>query len=174
MARISLVLMGTAGSGKTEVGTALARALGARFIEGDRFHPPVNVTKMAAGDPLTDEDRWPWLRALANELARARAGGEAVVLSCSALRRAYRDVLRTGDATLQLVHLSADSALLQRRMEGRSGHFMPASLLASQLATLESPSPDERAWTVDVAPSVSVIVATLLDRVQQAKAEEGR
>jgi carbohydrate kinase (thermoresistant glucokinase family) len=174
MVRVSLVLMGTAGSGKTEVGTTLAQALGARFIEGDRFHPPLNVAKMAAGDPLTAEDRWPWLRALANELARAHAEGEAVVMSCSALRRAYRDVLRTGDPTLQFVHLAADLALLQRRIEGRTGHFMPASLLASQLATLESPSPDENAWTVEVSPPVSVIVATLLDRVQQAQAGEGR
>ncbi len=163
--------MGSAGSGKTVVGTALAEALGVRFVEGDRFHPVANVALMAAGTPLTDEDRAGWLTAIAAELQSARERGESIVLSCSALKRAYRDLLRSGDAAAQFIFLHADAALLRARLEARSGHFMPASLLDSQLAILEAPSPDEQAWSFDVRNSPEQIVSEIIALVRSTTPE---
>lgn len=145
--------MGVSGCGKSEVGMRLAQALGLRFIEGDRFHPPGNVAKMAAGIPLGDADRHGWLATLRAEIERAWDGGDAVVLSCSALKRAYRDILRGGadsGGDVRFVHLHGDRDLIARRMAARTGHFMPSSLLDSQLRDLEPLQPDERGITLDV------------------------
>ena len=144
--------MGVSGSGKTTVGTALAAALGMRFVDADDLHPASNVDKMTAGHPLTDADRWPWLDAVGAVLA----DGE-VVVACSALRRSYRDRLRVAAPELALVYLHGDRELLAARMQ-RPGHFMPVTLLDSQLDTLEPPTLDERPLTFDVAEPVDVIV----------------
>ncbi len=156
-----IVVMGVAGAGKTTVGRALADALGATFRDADDDHPAANREKMAAGVPLTDEDRAPWLAMLATRLADARTEGRALVLACSALRRAYRDVLRGGDPDAIFVHLHADPSTIAPRLADRRGHFMPASLLASQLATLEPLSPDEGGVTVSAAEAPDTIVRTV-------------
>ena len=161
-------MMGVAGAGKTLIGARFADALGIAFADGDAFHSPASVAKMAAGVPLTDADRAGWLAALAGRLAEARRHGEGLVLACSALRRAYRDVLRGGDPGLQLVFLAGPEALIARRLAARTGHYMPASLLASQLATLEPPSPDESPWTVDSSESPEAIVVRLVARARAA------
>ncbi|MFI4931627.1 MAG: gluconokinase [Burkholderiales bacterium] len=146
-----VVVMGVCGSGKSTLGAALAQHLGATFLEGDAFHPPDNVARMAAGVALTDAHREGWLRTLSARLGAARQGGETVVLSCSALKRSYRDTLRQAANDLALVYLAGTPQLLAQRMAGRSGHYMPPSLLASQLATLEPPQADEHALTLDIA-----------------------
>jgi gluconokinase len=157
--------MGVAGAGKTVVGSLLANGLGAPFLEGDDLHPPANVRKMAQGIPLTDDDRQPWLAAIAARIAVAKRSGAGLVVACSALKRAYRDVLRGADADLRFVHLTGDRALIAQRLAHRAGHFMPQSLLDSQLATLEIPSPDEHAWTRDVAETPPSIVAWIVARL---------
>ena len=158
-----VVVMGVSGSGKTTVGAALADAFGLRFVDGDALHPAANVAKMAAGIPLDDADRAPWLDAIGAVLA---AG--PVVVACSALKRAYRDRLRAAAPGLQLVFLDGDRALLASRMTARPGHFMPASLLDSQLATLERPEPDEHALTADIARPAEEIVTALAERMTSA------
>jgi len=158
--------MGTAGAGKSVVGAALADALGARFVEGDGFHPAANVALMAAGTPLTDENRAGWLAALAAQLRSASEREEGIVLSCSALKRSYRDLLRAGDATIQFIFLHGDATLLRSRLEARSSHFMPASLLESQFAILEAPTPDEQAWRLDVSESPEQIVSDIILRIR--------
>lgn len=161
------VVMGVAGSGKSRVGAALAHALGVAFIEGDDFHPSENVRRMAAGIPLTDDDRAGWLRALAARIREARDAGIGAVVACSALKRVYRDLLReqSGVHDLRFILLRGDESLIAQRLTSRQGHFMPATLLASQLATLEPPSPDESAWVVDVTEPVESIVASLIERI---------
>jgi len=154
--------MGVCGSGKSTLGAALARELNAAFLEGDGFHPPANVARMAAGVALTDADRQAWLAALSERLGQARREGEAVVLSCSALKRSYRDTLRAQAGELALIHLAGAPELLARRMAGRKGHYMPPSLLASQLATLEPPQPDERALSLDTAREPNALVQDAL------------
>jgi len=140
------------GSGKTTVGEALAAQLHCAFLDADRFHPPQNVAKMASGEPLTDEDRWPWLDRLAGELAQILARGEHAVLACSALKEAYRKRLqRAGD--VRIVYLKGDQATLAARLAGRKHEYMPASLLPSQLATLEEPT---GALVVDIREPVDV------------------
>jgi carbohydrate kinase (thermoresistant glucokinase family) len=146
-----LVLMGVAGCGKSTVGARVARELGATFLDADDFHPADNVRRMAAGTPLTDADRGAWLDGLAARLAQGRAAGERLVLACSALKRSYRDTLRRGAPELALVHLTGTPTLLAERLALRQGHYMPATLLPSQLATLEPPLPDENALTLDIA-----------------------
>lgn len=141
--------MGVSGSGKSTVGALLAGALQVEFLEGDSFHPPANVARMAAGIALTDTDREGWLQTLAEQLALHTTQG--VVLSCSALRRRYRDTLRSRVSELALIYLSGPPEVLASRMTGRSGHYMPPSLLASQLATLEPPQADEHPLTLDIA-----------------------
>jgi carbohydrate kinase (thermoresistant glucokinase family) len=158
-----VVVMGVSGSGKTTVGVALADALGLPFVDGDALHPEANVEKMAAGIPLDDADRAPWLDAVGRVLA-----AEPVVVACSALKRVYRDRLRAAAPTLQLVFLDGSRELLAMRMVGRPDHFMPASLLDSQLATLERPGPDEHSMTVDVLAPVNEIVAFLAERMTDA------
>lgn len=140
--------MGVSGSGKSTLGALLADALAVPFLEGDSFHPPENVARMAAGIALTDADRDGWLRTLAGQLKQHADSG--VVMSCSALKRSYRDVLRGGAPELALICLAGAPETLAQRMAGRSGHYMPPSLLASQLATLELPQPDEHALTLDI------------------------
>ena len=161
---VRYVVMGVSGSGKTVIGSRLARALDVEFVEGDDYHPPENVARMAAGIPLTDADRAGWLAAIAARIAVAREAGAGLVVSCSALKQSYRDLLRTADPELRVVHLSGDRELLAERLAQRRGHFMPSSLLDSQLATLEVPSADERALVCDVAESPDAIVDTLLSR----------
>jgi len=165
-APLAVVVMGVCGCGKSTVGERLARELGALFIEGDAFHPPANVARMAAGIALTDADRQGWLEALAAQLADARRAGRSVVLACSALKRRYRDVLRLGAPDLRVVHLAGDRAMLAARLAARQGHYMPASLLDSQLATLETPDPDERAVTLDAGAPTDTLVQSALTQLQ--------
>jgi gluconokinase len=156
--------MGVAGSGKSTIGAAFARALDVEFVEGDDYHPPENVERMAAGVPLTDEDRAGWLRALARRLREAAGAGAGLVMTCSALKRSYRDVLRAGAPDVRFVFLRGPRALIAERLASRRGHFMPASLLDSQFATLEEPSPDEEAWVCDIRESPAALVAGLVAR----------
>jgi gluconokinase len=158
----AIVVMGVSGCGKSTVGQRLAQQLGATFLDADDFHPPDNVRRMRAGIALTDAERAPWLDALAARLAAAGAADEALVLACSALKRSYRDALRRGAPALTLVHLTGSPALLAERITARPGHYMPPTLLPSQLATLESPADDERAITLDVARPTDELVAALL------------
>jgi len=149
-----VVIMGVAGSGKTTLALELTRRLGWPSAEADDFHPPANVAKMAAGVPLTDDDRWPWLEAIRDWLTGEARAGRSTLVTCSALRLAYRDVLRQAEGRVRFVHLTADPALLAERLARRSGHFMPATLLPSQLATLETlvAGEDGIVLTVDVPP----------------------
>lgn len=154
--------MGVSGCGKSTVGRALAEALDIPFVEGDALHPPANVQRMAAGIALTDEDREGWLADLAALLADAHRRQRSLVLTCSALKRAYRDQLRAGCPGLRFVHLHGSEAVLAERLAQRSGHYMPPSLLPSQLQTLEVPGADENAVSISIdAPSAQVIAATL-------------
>jgi gluconokinase len=149
--RVIVVVMGVSGSGKTLIGTALAEALGGRFAEGDRFHPPENISRMSAGLPLRDEDRWGWLDAIAVEIGEAERRGETLVVACSSLKRIYRDRLRLASRHLRFVYLEVARDVAAARVAVRKGHFMPASLIDSQFADLEPPSPDEDALTLDAA-----------------------
>ncbi|MFC8044746.1 gluconokinase [Nocardia sp. NPDC057353] len=150
--------MGVSGSGKTTVGELLAARLGVPFTEGDELHPAANVATMRAGTPLTDADRWPWL-----DIAGARLAAVGGVLSCSALARRYRDRLRALVPGVCFAHLDVPRAELERRLAARRGHFMPASLLASQLAALEPLRPDERGWTVPAAGAPDELAAHIAD-----------
>jgi len=161
---LRVVVMGVSGCGKSTVGAALAEGLGLRFVEGDALHPPRNVALMAAGTPLTDEDRHDWLQAVAATLAAAEGAG--VVVSCSALKRSYRDLLRASAPDLKLVHLRGEPALLAERLHARKGHYMPPSLLQSQFDTLEVPTADESVYSADVEQSPSMLVAQLLHRLR--------
>ena len=163
-----VVLMGVSGSGKTTVGEALAKRLGMPFIEADDLHPKSNRDKMAAGIPLTDEDRWPWLDAMGERLEQVRREGHGVVATCSALKRAYRDRLRVKvEGPLLFVLLDSPREVLAARMAHRKGHFMPPALLASQLATLERPAPDEPAMmVVDGTRPVDELVGMIADRLR--------
>ncbi|MFO1027520.1 MAG: gluconokinase [Acetobacteraceae bacterium] len=161
-----IVVMGVAGSGKTTIATALARQLGWDFLEGDSFHPPANVAKMSAGTPLTDEDRWPWLRAIAARMDEVQAQGGSAVVACSALKRAYRDILLGGRTNGILLYPRGEKALIAGRMQARHGHFMPPALLDSQFATLEEPGPDENPVVVDIDGSPEQVIETALRNVQ--------
>jgi gluconokinase len=166
----NLVVMGVAGCGKSSVGRALADALGVSFVEGDSAHPPENIARMQAGIALTDADRAGWLATLARCLADAVQHGEHVVITCSALKRSYRDTLRGGDPDVFFVLLHGTRALIEQRMRERSGHFMPLSLIDSQFAALEPPAADERAFAVDVGPAPSAIVAQVLAALEHQPA----
>ena len=156
------VVMGVSGSGKSLVGAAFARALGADFVEGDQYHSAENVQRMKAGIPLTDKDREQWLRSLAARLREAKDTG--IVMACSALKRSYRDMLRAVAKDVRFVFLRGERTLIAQRLAGRTGHYMPASLLESQLATLEEPSPDEDAWVIDITDTPETLVAGLVTR----------
>jgi gluconokinase len=153
-----VVAMGVSGSGKTTVGVELAKALGWRFQEGDALHPAANVEKMRDAIPLTDEDRWPWLDAIAAVIDGWRATGEHGVLACSALKRSYRDVIIGGRGDVALVYLQGSKQLIAARMAARHGHFMPVALLDSQFATLEEPGADERPIVVSIDQPAADIV----------------
>jgi gluconokinase len=154
----AVIVAGVAGSGKTTVGRRLAERLGWRYVEADDHHPPENTAKMARGEPLDDEDRAPWLASLRRELDDASSAGEALVMSCSALKRRYREVLTAGRPEAAMVLLHGPARLLEARMSRRVGHFFDPRLLRSQLETLELPGPDEDALVVDVAPEPEAIV----------------
>ncbi|MEP6858416.1 MAG: gluconokinase [Gemmatimonadales bacterium] len=158
------VVMGVSGSGKSLIGATFARALGVDFVEGDQYHSAENVQRMKAGIPLTDKDREQWLRSLAARLREAKDAGTGVVMACSALKRSYRDMLRAEAKDLRFVFLRGERTLIAQRLAGRTGHYMPASLLESQLATLEEPSPDEDAWVIDITESPENLVAALVAR----------
>jgi gluconokinase len=158
----TIVVMGVSGSGKSTVAAELVSRLGWDFAEGDEFHPPENVEKMRAGTPLTDDDRWPWLRRLAGWIGEHEAAGRSAVVTCSALKRAYRDVLCEGHPSVWFAHVTADPELIRSRVEQRRGHYMPPSLLDSQLATLEDLAPDEPGAAVSgVAPAAEVAEGVL-------------
>jgi len=158
------VVMGVSGSGKSLIGAAFARAVGVQFVEGDEYHPAENVRRMKAGTPLTDDDRESWLRALAARIREAKRAGTGLVVACSALKRSYRAILRAEAPDLQFVFLRGQRELIAARLAARHGHFMPPSLLESQLATLEDPSADEGAWVCDIAESPEDLVASLVAR----------
>ena len=145
-----LVIMGVSGSGKSTIAHMLADRLRWPFLEGDDLHPPSNVAKMAAGHPLTDEDRVPWLRAIAAWIDARLAAGEPGIISCSALKHAYRDILVGDRPHVRIVYLQGDKALIARRLSDRKGHFMPPALLDSQFATLEEPTSDEHPLIVHI------------------------
>jgi gluconokinase len=146
-----IVVMGVSGCGKSTIGIALASRLGWPFEEGDKYHLPSSVEKMAAHIPLDDADRWPWLEKLADLIREHEAAERSSVLACSALKRAYRDVLRRGAPRVRFLHLHGAREVLQARLDARRGHFFPPDLLASQYATLEPLGPDEDGIVVDVA-----------------------
>jgi gluconokinase len=161
----ALVVMGVSGSGKSTISESLARRLGWRYEDGDRFHPPSNVAKMSAGQPLTDEDRWPWLQAIADEIDRLSASGELAVIACSALKHAYRDILVHGRDDIRIVFLDGTQDLIAGRLAARKGHFMPPDLLASQFRTLERPGTSERPITVSIDAPVERIVDDIVSQL---------
>jgi gluconokinase len=158
------VVMGVSGSGKSVIGAAFATALGVDFVEGDDYHSAANIERMSSGIPLTDDDRAEWLRSLAALILEARESGTGLVVSCSALKRSYRDILRGPAGELRFVFLRGPRALLAERLASRRGHYMSPSLLESQLAILEEPLPDERAWVCDISESREDIVVDLVAR----------
>jgi gluconokinase len=171
----ALIVMGVSGSGKSTVAEALGERLGWRFEDGDSFHPATNVAKMAAGHPLTDEDRWPWLNAIADEIERTCKAGGHVIIACSALKHAYRKVLLRGRDDVRFVFLRGDQELIAGRLAHRKGHFMPPELLTSQFRTLEPPDASEHVITVSIDAAVETIVDDVLcqlklDRTEQQKA----
>ncbi len=157
-----LLIMGVSGCGKSTLGARLAAMLGWMFQEGDSLHPPANIAKMAAGRPLDDTDRGPWLAAVGAWIDERRAAAEAGVVTCSALKRAYRALLSTGRPEVRIVFLSGSPELIAGRLAERSDHFMPASLQASQFAALEPPAPEEEAITVDAGLAVEDQVAQVI------------
>jgi len=157
----AIVIMGVSGSGKTDIGRRLAERLGWAFRDADEFHPAENIAKMRSGVPLVDADREPWLAALAAVLDRAVAKGLPLVLACSALKRGHRTRLGLPRPSIRLVHLDGPPEVIRKRIEQRAGHFMPATLLDSQLAALERPGPDENAIEVDVSPEPDAIVQAI-------------
>ena len=161
---LHLVFMGVSGSGKSTVARAVQEKLGWEMAEGDDFHPPENVAKMREGTPLTDADRWGWLKSLAAWAAERDARGEPTIMACSALRKAYRDVLRRGGENTFFVHCTGDKHMILDRM-GTREHFMPPSLLESQLDTLEGLRPDEAGMDIDVAQPVDRLAAMVLARL---------
>jgi carbohydrate kinase (thermoresistant glucokinase family) len=162
-----LVMMGVSGSGKTTIAKGVAERLGWRMLEGDKLHPPANIAKMSAGTPLTDEDRWPWLRAIAAAIDDWRANGVSGVVACSALKRAYRDILIGPRPDVVLVYLQGSHELIATRMAARHGHFMPPGLLDSQFATLEEPGEAERPIVASIAPAADAIVETIIEKLRQ-------
>ena len=162
----ALIVMGVSGSGKSTIGESLAERLGWPYEDADTFHPASNVAKMSAGHPLTDEDRWPWLKAIAAEIDRVCKADERVVIGCSALKRAYRDVLLHGRTDIRLVYLEGTQSLIADRIGQRKGHFMPPGLLTSQFATLEPPTPDEHPLTVSIDAPVEAIIDDVLRQLK--------
>ena len=158
-----LVIMGISGSGKSTIAAILAEQLGWDLAEGDDMHPPANVAKMAAGEALTDEDRWPWLDVIAGWITEHTAAGAPGIITCSALKRIYRDQMRNDHVTF--VHLAGSRAQIGGRLSTRRDHFMPPSLLDSQIATLEPPEPDENVLVVDVGPTPTEMADEIIQRL---------
>jgi len=169
----ALVVMGVSGSGKSTIADKLAARLGCRYEDGDKFHPPSNVAKMSAGHPLTDEDRWPWLQAIADEIDRACGAGERAVIACSALKRAYRDILVHGRNDVRIVFLKGTQELIASRLAARKGHFMPPGLLDSQFKTLEPPRVEEHPVTVSINASVETIVDDAIRQLRLSPVDRG-
>jgi gluconokinase len=163
-----VVLAGVSGSGKTTVGESLARRLAWPFTDGDSLHPAANIAKMRAGVPLTDEDRWPWLAAVAAVIDERIAAGQSAVVACSALKRSYRDLLLAGRPAVRMVFLDVDRDLLAARLTARHGHFFRADLLASQLADLENPQPAERILVLPAVGTPEQIAQQIISRLQLA------
>jgi gluconokinase len=162
-----MVLMGVSGSGKTAVGKALAARLGIAYCDGDALHPPENVAKMSRGEPLDDADRWPWLARVGRELSAART---PLIIGCSALKRAYRDyIVREAGGPVGFIHLAGAREVIEARMKARKGHFMPPALLASQLAALEPPGPDENAITVDIDQPIDGVVDAIIAKLGELR-----
>lgn len=166
---IPIVVMGVSGSGKSTVGAALAQRLRVPFADADDFHPPANIAKMSAGHPLDDDDRYPWLESIGEWLARHPDGG---VMSCSALKRSYRDQLRRHCPDIEFLHLEGSVETIGRRQASRPGHFMPAALLKSQFQTLEPLQHDERGVAIDVDQSIDDIVENYISTTDSLKAKE--
>jgi carbohydrate kinase (thermoresistant glucokinase family) len=162
-----VVLMGVSGSGKTTVAALLAAALGCQFQEGDDLHPRENVEKMRGGTPLTDADRMPWLHKIAEQIDGWRARGQCGVLTCSALKRSYRDIIICARRDVVLLYLKGSRDLIYRRIAARHEHFMPIALLDSQFATLEEPTPDERPIIVDVGGKPAEIAHEIVRRLEE-------
>lgn len=162
----ALVLMGVSGSGKSTIADRLAARLDWRFEDGDGFHPPGNVAKMSAGQPLTDDDRRPWLQAIADEIDRVSRQGERLVVACSALKRSYRDILSHGRKDVRFVFLNGSYELIASRLAARKGHFMPPGLLASQFKTLEPPDTSEHPVTVSIDAPVETIVDDIIHQLK--------
>jgi gluconokinase len=158
----TIVVMGVSGAGKSTVAGELVARLGWDFAEGDEFHPPENVEKMRAGIPLDDDDRWPWLRTLAAWIGEHEKAGKSAVVTCSALKRSYRDLLRDGHPSVWFAHVTADAEQIRDRVQRRTGHYMPPSLLDSQLATLEPLQDDEPGASVSGAGEPDEVVDALL------------
>lgn len=159
------IVMGVAGSGKSLIGSALAYALSIAFVDGDDLHSPQNIERMASGIPLTDEDRAGWFRAISDRLREAKAAGTGIVVACSALKRSYRDFLRAQAGDLRFIFLTGPREVIEKRLAHRPGHFMPPSLLDSQLAILEEPGPDEDVLVCDITKSPDAIVSDLMERL---------
>ncbi len=169
----ALVVMGVSGSGKSTIGEKLAERLGWSYEDGDKFHPASNVAKMSAGQPLTDEDRWPWLRAIADEIDSVCEAGEHAVIACSALKHAYRDILVHGRNDVRIIYLKGTQDLIASRLALRKGHFMPPGLLASQFKTLEPPDAGENPVTVSIDASVETIVDDIIRQLRPSPADSG-
>lgn len=168
-----LIVMGVSGSGKSTIAERLAERLAWSFEDGDKFHPARNVAKMSAGEPLTDDDRWPWLLAIADEIDRVCRSGEHAVIACSALKRAYRDVLVHGRDDVRIIFLNGTQALIAGRLAGRKGHFMPPGLLESQFKTLEPPDASENPITVSIDASVDAIVDAVVRQLRLGPLDSG-
>jgi gluconokinase len=164
-----LVIMGVSGSGKSTVGRLLAERLGWPFRDADSFHPPENIAKMSAGIPLTDADRWPWLEAIAQWIDERRAAGGHGIVTCSALRRAYRAIIVGDREDVRIVYLEGSFELIAERLARRKDHFMPAGLLQSQFDALEEPGPEERPITVSIAPPPEEVAEAVLRAVEDSR-----
>jgi gluconokinase len=166
-APLRLVLMGVAGSGKSSVGEALASQINATYFDGDNLHPQANIDKMSRGEPLNDDDRWPWLTLVGEALARTDG---TLIIGCSALKRIYRNHIReTANGAVIFVHLAGSREVITARMAARTGHFMPTTLLDSQFAALEPPADDEQAVTVDIDQSLDGVVQSIVTALKDLK-----
>jgi gluconokinase len=167
----ALVVMGVSGSGKSTIGDKLAERLEWIYEDGDRFHPASNVAKMSAGQPLTDDDRWPWLQAIADEIDLICEAGKRAVIACSALKRVYRDILVHERNDVRIVYLKGTPQLIADRLSQRKGHFMPPGLLTSQFKTLEPPEQNENPLTVSIDASVDAVVDDIVRQLGLAPVE---